>query len=242
MPTYSELNAAPIRDTIERLARRVEERFPGSGLSRVAAEMVEVSERNQAVVARLRRPMWWLRGVTVLAILAVLGVAVWVGVQVAAMARGGVGGVSDLLEAIDAATSEVIFLALVVLFFASLETRLKRKAALQVLHRLRSLAHVVDMHQLTKDPEHLLRPVAPTASSPVRVLSHAELGRYLDYCSEMLALTSKLAALHAQHLQDPVVLDAVNDIETLAAHLSEKVWQKITILDTMIARGPATAD
>jgi len=47
----------------------------------------------------------------------------------------------------------------------------------------------------------------------------------------LFALTSKLAALHAQHRQDPVVLDAVNDIESLTADLSRKIWQKITILD-----------
>jgi hypothetical protein len=71
----------------------------------------------------------------------------------------------------------------------------------------------------------------PTASSPVRTLSRAELVRYLDYCSEMLALISKLAALFPQPLQDPIVLDSVNDIETLTADLSRKIWQKITILE-----------
>jgi len=35
------------------------------------------------------------------------------------------------------------------------------------------------------------------------------------------------------------VLDAVNDIESLTAHLSRKVWQKITILD--MAGSQATA-
>jgi len=36
-----------------------------------------------------------------------------------------------------------------------------------------------------------------------------ELGRYLDYCSEMLSLTGKVAALYAQDLDDPVVVEAV---------------------------------
>ena len=57
-----------------------------------------------------------------------------------------------------------------------------------------------------------------------------ELGRYLDYCSEMLSLTGKVAALYAQDLDDPVVVEAVNDIEMLATNLSRKVWQKIAIL------------
>ena len=64
---------------------------------------------------------------------------------------------------------------------------------------------------------------------------------YLDYCSELLALTSKLAALHAQYLEDPVVLNAVNDIESLTADLSRKIWQKLTILDMSLTLAAKSA-
>jgi len=70
-----------------------------------------------------------------------------------------------------------------------------------------------------------------TASSPRRSMPRFELSRYLDYCSELLSLTSKVAALYVQDSQDPVVLDAVNDVETLTTGLSGKIWQKIMILD-----------
>jgi hypothetical protein len=93
------------------------------------------------------------------------------------------------------------------------------------------------MHQLTKDPEHLLSPHLRTPSSPERQLTRFELARYLDYCTELLSLSSKLAAVHVQHLNDAVVLNAVNDVETLAANLSSKIWQKIVILDTVVERG-----
>ncbi len=63
-----------------------------------------------------------------------------------------------------------------------------------------------------------------------------ELTRYLDYCSEMQSLTGKLAALYAQNLPDPVIIDAVNDIEELTANFSRKVWQKISILESYDAR------
>jgi len=86
------------------------------------------------------------------------------------------------------------------------------------------------MHQLTKDPQNVLSG-RDTTSSPARTLEPYQLARYLDYCSELLSLSSKLAALHVQYVNDPVVLDAVNDIETLAASLSNKIWQKIMILD-----------
>ena len=230
MQTYSQLHPTPICLTISALARRIQERFPGSGLSRVAAELVTVAGQNQSVIENLRRPLWWVRALAALTIAALLGLLLWAALELRNVVRGGTVTLAEVLQSIDAATSELIFLALVVLFLVSLETRLKRRTALRMLHRLRSIAHIVDMHQLTKDPEHALRRVESTASSPARTLTRAELPRYLDYCSELLALTSKLAALHAQHLNDAVVLSAVNDIEALTADLSRKIWQKISIL------------
>ena len=47
----------------------------------------------------------------------------------------------------------------------------------------------------------------------------------------MVSLSSKLAALFVQHFHDPVVLAAVNEIESLASGFSNKVWQKITLLE-----------
>jgi len=229
--SYSKLDPAPIRRTIELLHDRIRERFPDSGLSRVAAELVALAQQNEIVIVQLRRPVWWLRALTVMALAALIGLALWVALSFTRMADARSGSLSDLLQAMEAAINELIFLALAVFFLTSLETRFKRGKALRMLHRFRSLAHIVDMHQLTKDPDHALRTVSRTASSPARDLTRMELIRYLEYCSELLALVSKLAALHAQDLQDAVVLEAVNDIESLSADLSRKVWQKITILD-----------
>jgi hypothetical protein len=39
-----------------------------------------------------------------------------------------------------------------------------------------------------------------------------------------------VAALYADKLRDPVVIDAVGDIERLTTDLSQKIWQKINIL------------
>ena len=84
---------------------------------------------------------------------------------------------------------------------------------------------------MTKDPDQAGRSTPPTHASPERTLTPAQLARYLDYCSELLALIGKLAAVLAQHQQDPVVLGAVNEIEALTSNLSRKIWQKITILE-----------
>ncbi|MBK7939452.1 MAG: hypothetical protein IPJ82_21260 [Lewinellaceae bacterium] len=130
-----------------------------------------------------------------------------------------------------AQTQELILLGLAFFFLINLETRLKQRSALAALHRLRSIAHVVDMHQLTKDPAYLLGQFTQTQASPDRNLTRHQLTRYLDYCSEMLALNSKIAALFAQNMEDPVILNAVNDLEALTQGMAAKIWQKIMILD-----------
>jgi hypothetical protein len=66
----------------------------------------------------------------------------------------------------------------------------------------------------------------------------------LDCCSEALALISKIAALYLQGFQDPVLVDAVDNVEDLTAGFSRKIWQKITILENLrraLHGGPAEA-
>ena len=57
-----------------------------------------------------------------------------------------------------------------------------------------------------------------------------ELVRYLDYCSEMYSLTAKVATLYAQSSRDSLVINTVTEIEQIAANLSAKTWQKITLI------------
>jgi hypothetical protein len=58
----------------------------------------------------------------------------------------------------------------------------------------------------------------------------------------MLSLTSKVAVLYAQSFPDTEVTDAVSDIERIAAGLSQKIWQKIMILQAAgIDSGKAAA-
>lgn len=238
--TYSELQPAQIIATVQRLEQRVGERFPGSGLSRVAAELHRTAIRTEHIITRLRRPIWPLRIAAVAGVAVLVGFALWM-VSLLLRASVDLGDLSEVLQGSEAALNDVIFLSVAVFFLVSIEQRVKRQRALHALHRLRSIVHIVDMHQLTKDPQHLLGG-ADTASSPTRTLDPFELARYLDYCSELLSLSSKLAALHVQYLNDAVVLGAVNDIETLAASLSNKIWQKIMILDRMAPQAPSVGE
>ena len=136
-------------------------------------------------------------------------------------------------QGLDSAVNLTVLSAGSIWFLAGLERRWKRARALQDLYRLRAFAHVIDMYQLTKDPSVVLAGARPTASSPRRIMSEPQLLRYLDYCSELLALISKLAALYAAHSRDSEVISAVNDIEELTSNLGRKIWQKITILSQL---------
>ena len=131
----------------------------------------------------------------------------------------------------DAAISDLVFMGAAIFLLVTIESRIKRKRALCTLHDLRSLAHVVDMHQLTKDPNAILNSVSIiTPSSPSRDMTSFELNRYLDYCSELLSLTGKIAALYIQESWDSVILSAVTDIENLTNDLNRQIWQKLIIL------------
>ncbi len=103
---------------------------------------------------------------------------------------------------------------------------------LATLHRLRSLAHIIDMHEMSKDPSALLPRRREGGNADDGQLSRADFGRYLDYCSELLSVVSKAAALCAEESTDPVVLDTVSEIENLTTGMSRKIWQKISLLQT----------
>jgi hypothetical protein len=182
----------------------------------------------------LARPHRWIRlSTAILGILlaAVPIVTVYIGLT---RFREVASSLADLAQGIDAGVNEAILLSAAIYFLVTLERRLKRNHALKGLHELRSLAHIIDMHQLTKDPEVFAGDWKPTsASRPHTEFTPFELERYLDYCSEMLAVLSKVAALYVQYFQDDLVLRAVDEVETLASGLSRKIWQKITILDRL---------
>ena len=228
---FSELRPDLILTTIDRLELRIGDRFPDSGLQRVCSEFRQLAGEAEAVARQLSPPIWPVRVVALAAGGLIIGLVVWALGQVARHFTFDPKLVPDLLQASESAINELIFLGLALYSLIGLETRLKRRAALKVLHQLRSIAHVVDMHQLTKDPAYLLSQLKDTKSSPERNLNRHQLTRYLDYCSELLALNAKIAALFAQNTEDPVVLGAVNDLELLAQGLSAKIWQKIMILD-----------
>ena len=226
------LEATRIVETAQRLQRRIEERFPGSGLSGVAHDVAVLADDAVEIAAWLGRPHYWTRSAGIVAALALVftiaaGVT-WVRIGTAVHTW------FEWVQSIEALINDVVFVAIAVYFLMGLETRRKRARTIEALHVLRSLAHIVDMHQLTKDPDRTFSERLDTASSPKERLTPFELTRYLDYCSELLAILSKIAALYVQELFDPQTVAAANAVEQLCVGLSRAIWQKIMILERIL--------
>ncbi|MFT3733079.1 MAG: hypothetical protein QM780_16955 [Hyphomicrobium sp.] len=230
---YRTLNPGLIVSSLNQLVRRIQERFPGAGLASVCRDLVELANETAVRAEEINRPHFLLRFIIWIAITAGLVLLI----AVAQIILSGTRTNDDLfgtLQGIDSGFNIVVLMGATLFFVSSIETRWKQRRALNALHEFRSIIHVIDMHQLTKDPSMLA--AVHTSSSPDRSLSPFELVRYLDYCSEMLSLTAKLAALYAEKLSDPVVVDTVGDIERLTSDLSGKIWQKITIVQSLEGR------
>jgi hypothetical protein len=225
---YRALDAGQIERTIARLARRVERRFPDSGLAGVVRELLAIAERTSDTAAWISRPLFPLRAAIGLFVLLIaLGLAAsFRSLQV----RVDSPTLPELVQGVEAAISDAVYVGLAVFFLVTIETRVKRRRALGAIHELRSIAHVIDMHQLTKDPELVLARGQASGPAAPQSMTLIELSRYLDYCSEALSLAGKVAALYVQRFDDPVALSAVNEIEELTTGLSRKIWQKLTVL------------
>ena len=233
---YRSLDPEKTIATLKTLENRIEERFPGASLRKVCQELLTISQETCGRIRWLSKGHAGIR----VAVFLVLGLAVWLGWYLVRRVKVHTDGFS--IEELEAATNAVFLIGAALFFLFTLESRIKRRRVLKAINELRAISHVIDMHQLTKDPGQVHAPAGNrTASSPQRTLSPFELSRYLDYCSELLSLIGKLAALYAQSTSDSVVLQSVNDIETLTNGISRKIWQKIMILDDDLEQSNAAA-
>jgi hypothetical protein len=225
---FTYLKADKLIETIDRLEHRITERFPDSGLAQVGIELSALARDCANKAATIARPAWSLRLILLL-VLGLWGVSVYYGASLFTYSFPE-NNLAALLGWIEPAMNIIVSVGIAVWFLISLEGRFKRHKAIKALNELRSMAHIIDMHQLTKDPSLVGCDLPLTTSSPVRNITEGELLRYLDYCSELLSLTGKLAAIYAQNLPSSTVITSVNEIETLTTDLSRKVWQKIMVL------------
>ncbi len=228
--SYRQLDASRLGCAIDALTSRIRDRFPDASLAQVASELLTISNEHNTRVVRISRPQMGLRFVVFTIIVAAALLIAYV-VRLIDFSKTTADSVYSVLQGIEATINIIVLVVGSLLFMISMEQRIKRRRALRALGELRSIVHVIDMHQLTKDPASLFEGGGPTPHSPPRDMTPFQLGRYLDYCAELLALTGKVAVLYAQSLPDPVVVEAVSDIERLTTSLSQKIWQKISIIE-----------
>ena len=226
--SYRTLDSDRIVKTLVQLQARVDERFPARGLGKVCAELVDVARATKARVERLERAHVGLRLGAVAVIVAGIIIVAYVGTIIEY--KHSTDNLFGVVQGIEALMNVLVLSGAAVFFLSTIEQRWKRHQALAYLHELRTIVHVIDMHQLTKDPSRAGDARNRTRSSPQRSMTAYELTRYLDYCSEMLSLAAKVATLYAQSSRDGVVIGTVTELEQISANLSQKIWQKITII------------
>jgi len=236
---YFQLDEKRVQQTASVLRQRIDERFPGSSLAKAACEVERSVRATAGRIDRLSQPFWPLRALSAsLLALTVLSLGFGFVGAVDWSSLDGSLSFADFVGLLEPSLGSSVFIGAFFVFVLSLERRWKHQRVLAAIGELRSLIHVVDMHQLTKDPERARRHGPDTPSSPARRMTSFELGRYLDYCSEMLSTISKVAALYGQAFPDPVIHTATDQVETLASGLSRKIWQKLDLLGRTPAQPP----
>lgn len=230
------LQGKSLVDAAIELSQRISAEFPKRGITKEAHELARDAESFVQEAESLSR-----KGVTYYAIwlLVILGLGSWLGTTSLMLLR-----IWTLVEqkqesmdlfqsmqGIDSGIHIAVSAALVIFFVATLERRRKRRIAFNGLNSLLNFAHVIDSHQTDKDPTAFASGL-PRVGVPTKIpLDPPQLLRYLDYCSEMLSLVRRFAALYGQESGDTVIAESVDNIADLTSSLSNKIWQKITILN-----------
>jgi len=213
--------------TIERLSLRIADRFPDSSLYQVCIKLKRVAERSEIQIKKINRPFYIFR-ITFVIFFIISFLFSYTAIKKLHIKDFAIKNISDLTQSAEASLNAIALIGASFFFLYKLEGYFKTRIILKSFHELRTFAHIVDMHQLTKDP--MVVNSHSTVNSPVRQLNQIELYRYLDYCSEMLSLISKVAVFYASENRDEAIVKSIHEIEILTSTLSRKIWQKITLL------------
>ena len=229
---HEPLEAPAVRETVEELYGRIEARFPKRGLLGVCGDLILLVEQVQTSAGQGQRQIRMARIASrvVMAFVVVVTVLALLLALHDAFFDEDVKNSSTCSPLTETAISDIVFAAIAIFFLWSFPERLQRSRLLNLLHQLRSTAHVIDMHQLTKDPEQLKPSFVPTAQEqaarhdprpgralPRLLLRDAQPGR-----QDRRPVRRGVPRL--------VILETVATIETLTVGLSRKIWQKISNL------------
>lgn len=221
------LNFDKIEATIEKLTSRIFERFPDSSLGRTCDDFHKFAKESKRHIELISKPILQIR-ILSYAIIAFILFGLTYGLSNLQFKK--IETVNSLSQITDSSMNTIVLLGAALAFLYTLENRIRRKRALSFLNKVRGFAHVVDMHQLTKDPQITEYHPDPTDNSPKRGLTKFELERYLDYSVEFLSLIGKISAVYSQKFPDATVVQSSTEIESLCSDIISNVQQKLLVL------------
>jgi hypothetical protein len=193
------------------LATWIRKEHPSAHLSDVADDVYALTTEAVAKAERIRRPMYWLR---LLLTLAFAGLAYGVYWHYTHHSE------KEFMDLLNSLKPLGVFAGSAVIFVITLETRVKRWKALKAIHELQSVVHIIDMHQLGKDPM-----IEKFRDDPDGV--EVKMEQYLHCCTALIAIVSKIGQLYLDHFYDASATTAVNEFEAVATGTSQKIWSKI---------------
>eukprot|EP01037_Dinobryon_pediforme_P020029 gene20029-20559_t len=161
---YRRLDPGLVVETIGQLQARIEARFPRSELAGVCAELQRLGEESRRRARSFARPNWLLRLAVLVVMAGALAVIGLVGLELDL--DPGTRNLFSLIPSIDAFFNVTVLVGATCFSLFTIEARLIRARAATALRPLRAIIHVIDMHQLTKDPSvdgvaHPATPVSP---------------------------------------------------------------------------------
>ena len=142
---FQQLDAEEVENTVEELKKRIEERFPHSSLAGVCYQLQSIAKHSRAKARAISEPLYGLRCFVAAFLACLVLVAAYTSSTLKMPEKEF--GITDLVQLLDSALNDIVIIAAATFSLLTLEARIKRKRALRALHDLRSLAHIIDMHQ-----------------------------------------------------------------------------------------------
>lgn len=105
------------------MERRVSERFPGSGLGRVCAEIVRAARDAESVADALAKPNYVIRGLVGLFIALLIAAVIGLFAGLRKNLHPNFESISDLLQGLEAGVNDLVFIGFAIWFHTRLEAR-----------------------------------------------------------------------------------------------------------------------
>ena len=230
------LQAEKIEKAIDDLEQGIKEMLPGRKIVDICQDLKEVIGEAKKKSSRkssqsfTRKKFLKLFFIATLILLATFFITLGLSYFLKAISTslGRSIGLEEGLQLTD--TAITLLLPSIAYIFYRLKDNIKtyRSAVLQDLHKLRMLSHIIDVKQLNKTPDWL--DWKEKQKKHERILNRSEKAFYLEFCSQMQSLIGKIAVLYIRDVNDPALITAVNEIETLTTGLSRKTWQKLMLM------------